>query len=130
MVAFFGSKGHLKSFLHIFRTNVSNRWADIFLYLNSEKYSVTDVLSAYIYIFLIIFDILFDKLMTVHHSQIIKNIYIFCYFNRQMAPNEYKCILMKTRRFLSIRAFQRCIMLHVYLEKSRYGVSQKSLTSL
>ena len=60
-----------------------------FLCLNSQKYSPSDVLSEYIYISRVMFDILIDIPTTVHHSKKkLKLFFIFSY------TNAAKCIKM------------------------------------
>ena len=62
-------QGHLRSFFHIFQVIIKTMPHKLFKLFISSKYSVNDVLSGFIYSFMIIFNFLLDKLMTVHQSQ-------------------------------------------------------------
>ena len=62
-------QGHLRSFFHIFQVIIKTIPHKLFSLFISSKYTVNDVLSGFIYIFMIIFNFLLDKLMTVHQSQ-------------------------------------------------------------
>ena len=114
-------QGHLRSILSFIHHTISPRWVYNFLCLNSQKYSPSDVLSEYIYIFRVIFDILIDIRMTVHHSK--KNHY-FLYFHLKMATNASEWFIMTTRTCPWLCWF-RIYILFSYLSWKLFEICEK-----